>query len=245
MGVKISICQEYLFRPFASSDHGLTLPPERNDYLHHVKKMLFCLLLFWLSKFSFAQDTLERSNTITLFGGAEYGVDMGSLPSSSINFRDGFFHTAGFNFTHQFGTKWYLQPSVFYTQVLLSNSSRIDSGTTQKAHRLGIGLNAGYYIFTGNKWRVGVGGGVNILFNLAAVRWKAEFSESGVGHLTPLEMNGWGVEGGFHVLITYRFHPKWELRMSPFVNMNIKPVFLQPDDYSLRTGLNLGIGYCF
>jgi hypothetical protein len=186
-----------------------------------------------------------KDNSFAIFGGAEYGLDLGSLPSSSMNFRDGFFHTGGFSYTHSFHSKWYLQASIFYTQVLLSNSSRTDSSTTQKAHRLGIGVNAGYYVFANDRWKVGIGGGVNILFNLAAVRWHGEFADSSVIHLSPLEMNSWGVEGGLHLWITYRFHPRWEFQMSPFVTMNIKPVFLNPGDYSLRSGLNLGVGYKF
>lgn len=210
-----------------------------------MKKLFLNLLFFIVCGFIHAQDTIEKENTFAIFGGAEYGTDVASLPSSSVNFRDGFFHTAGFTFTHNFHSKWYLQPSIFYTQVLLSNSSRTDSFVTQKTHRLGIGINAGYYLFANNRWKVGMGGGLNILFNLAAVRWYGEFAGSSVIHLSPLEMNSWGVEGGLHLLVQYRFHSRWEFQMSPFVNMNIKPVFLHPDDYSLRTGINLGIGYKF
>ena len=182
---------------------------------------------------------------MVIFGGAEYGADLASLPNSSINFRDGFFHTAGFMYTHNFHSKWYLQASLFYTQVLLENTSRTDSSTSQKAHRLGLGINAGYYVIENNRWHVGVGGGLNILFNLAGVRWYGTFADSSVTHLSPLEMNGWGVEGGVHIIVSYRFHRRWELQMSPFVNMNIKPVFLSPGDYSFRTGLNVGAGYKF
>jgi hypothetical protein len=194
---------------------------------------------------SLAQDWEEKPNSITLFGGAEYGVNLSSLPASSVNFQDGFFHSAGFYYLHDFNAKWYLQPGVFYTQVLLSNSSRTLFSTTEKIHRLGLSLYAGYYVFKNKRVKLGVGGGAVFLYNLAGVQWNGELNEPSVTHLTYTEMNMAGAEVNAHVIFKYRLHQHWEFTASPFIQMNVVPVVKINRDYVLRTGVSLGVGYLF
>jgi hypothetical protein len=190
-----------------------------------------------------AQVGDEKKHSISIFGSAEYGVDLKTSPMSSVNFKDGFFHSAGFCYSHDFNAKWYLQTGVFYTQVLLSNSSRTPFFTTQKIHRLGVSLYAGYYVFKNTRFKVGIGGGAVLLYNIAGVKWDGVLNESNVVHLATHEMNIVGVELNAHVLFKYKLHPHWELTASPFIQMNVVPVVRAEVNSILRTGVSLGVGY--
>jgi hypothetical protein len=193
----------------------------------------------------FSQEGEKKKNSISIFGSAEYGLDARSIPPSAIPYRDGFFHSAGFYYLHHFKSRWYLQPGICYSQVLFSDASRTSTPVTQKVHRLGLSLSAGYYVLDEDRWSIGVGGGVQVLYNLAAVKWNGDFNENTVIHLTSNEVQTIGLEFNIHMIASYRFHPRWEIYGSPYMQMNALPIFKTDPDNTLRVGLTLGVGYLF
>lgn len=197
-------------------------------------------IFFTLFQWAYAQKEQQPSHTISIFGSPEYGFD----PEDKNTYRDGFFHSAGFNYRLDIKKHWYIQPSVYYIQVLLSSVPNPVS-ITDKVHRLGIECQAGYYFFNKVRWQMGAGIGSSALITLAGVRWIGAMDTAQVHFIPNTQLVSVGWEVGIHALFAYTIHPKIKLWASPFFNFNPISLYTNRKSLMMRTGVSIGLGYYF
>jgi hypothetical protein len=197
--------------------------------------------LFFLGS---AQAQFEtKNNSISIWGSPEYGADLASAKLAAT-YRDGFFHSAGFYYRHDFN-RWYIRPGICYTQMMLTNHVIKESAYTVKIHRMGFSFSGGYYVLNQSKFRIGLGCGVQALYNIAGITWQGSFREDSVVHLNRTDMFSFGLEFDAHAIFIYRVHNNWEIYGSPFVEMNAIPVVRPAMDITIRAGASFGVGYLF
>src|SRR5687768_13432177 len=151
----------------------------------------------------------EKNNSLSIWGSAEYGADLASAKYATT-YRDGFFHSAGFYYRHDFN-RWYIRPGICYTQMMLTNKTIEEPAYTVKIHRMGLSFSGGYYVLDRPKFRIGVGCGIQGLYNIAGITWEGSFREDSVVHLNRTDMSSFGLEIGAHALFIYRIHNHWEI----------------------------------
>jgi len=206
---------------------------------------IFTILLFFSIFCGAAFSQFDyKNNSVSIWGSAEYGADLASARDPDL-FRDGFFHSAGFYYRHDFENRWYIRPGICYNQMMLTATAVNEPAYTVKMHRLGLSFSGGYYVLNKERFKIGLGVGIQGLYNIAGIYWEGSFREDSVVHLNRTDYFNFGLEFNAHAMFIWRVHNNWEIFGSPFVEMNAMPVVRPSLDMTIRAGASFGVGFLF
>lgn len=216
-----------------------------------MKRTIVIFFLF-ISLKGYCQYYDVFKNQIGVFFLPEFSFDVRYIVDHKDYKPYGFSYSTGLYYNHTFNDQWWIQTGLFYSQVNHSYrglyypnfSAGQFSNVTNIVHRCGIPAYVGYYIYNeGSRFRFGVGGGLNFLFNLGATQIFNDTKQTIV--LNDEQFEDFGLEFNLHLKLLYRPHRNIYLGIEPHANFNAVPLVTSGISNILRVGGTVNISYLF
>lgn len=214
-------------------------------------KYVFVLILFIRGVLN-AQYFMNDKNQIGAYFLPEFSFDIVKTANRYQNYQPrGFSYSAGILYKRMIKEKLWLRGGLFYSQLTDVYSEDNPLGFVDQVsftvHRIGIPAYVGYYfnpydfVFT-----VGIGGGVNLLFNLNAYESHQNINGYGFYTFTNDQMEDMGFEVNLHWIFQFKPYRHFIMALEPHFNFNAVPIVntVAPSNY-LRLGGMFSVSYTF
>lgn len=216
-------------------------------------KLWLVILPFTLVKLH-AQDLMDPKNQMGIYFLPEFNFDVVKAANSGSGNKyepSGFSYTTGIMYKHRFKDRFWLRTGLFYSQLVecyTSSNAFFDVDSIRIiVDRVGLPLYAGSYFNPDNSiFKTGVGGGLNLLFNIHATNSIRSKNGDFQTVYSKEELESVGLELNLHWLFMFFPHRKLSIGIEPHFNFNAIPIIktTHASNY-LRIGGMININYLF
>jgi len=215
-----------------------------------MRKIVFMLLFICAT--ASAQYISSFKNEVSAFMLPEFNFDVVKSINSNNDYHPrAFSYSTGVFYKRIFKDKFYLKSGLFYSQLndFFERPNYIFTIDTVSfsAHRIGLPLYVGYYFNPyGFVFTAGLGGGLNVLFNIMATEQVSTEGNKYYNSYQGSSLEDFGLEFNLHFVFLFKPHPRFSIGIEPHVNFNAAPIVVANSKSNyLRIGGMFNMGYCF